>query len=195
MNERKEFGFTRNRCGCEVCSVWCKHTPGYLVPSDLERLTAGVPDVMTWAREHLLASPGLGFFFQGLVVHIPSLIPRYRQDGSCHWLNTDGSCQVWEDSPYGCAYLSQCQQSGAEAFKRTDAGRTARAQAFADNSLYAQIWQMLWEEGYRAEPNLFKKGLRALQAILERRTRKKLNQERKVNRKFKKVARQRKKPK
>ena len=35
---RTEFGFARSICACPACRVFCHYVPGFLVPSDLERL-------------------------------------------------------------------------------------------------------------------------------------------------------------
>src|ERR1700720_4343742 len=55
---RTEFGFQRTTCACELCSFWCRIMPGFLVPSDLQRLCPPDADLMAWAREHLRASKG-----------------------------------------------------------------------------------------------------------------------------------------
>jgi hypothetical protein len=122
--------------------------PGNLVPSDLERLIPPGDDPFRWAEQHLLASPGIQIVTPMFRVSIPSLVPRRQENGHCHWLQ-DGLCTIHEDAPYGCAFLSQCSQSNALAAKITEPGRRARAEAFEQGSLYAQIWQHLWEKGLR----------------------------------------------
>ena len=145
-NEREEFGFKRVACDCRKCSVWCEKVPGYLVPSDLERLIPDGDDPLAWAEENLRASPG--FAIPELNVSIPSLVPRRQQTGHCHWLQ-DGLCTIHERSPYGCAFLSQCKQTDGEAARINTAGRTARLKSFEDGTLYSEIWKHLWEMGLR----------------------------------------------
>jgi hypothetical protein len=43
---RSEFGFHRTKCACELCSFWCRVMPGFLVPSDLQRLCPPGEDLM-----------------------------------------------------------------------------------------------------------------------------------------------------
>ena len=41
---------------------------------------------------------------QTVVYHIPSIVPRQRDDGRCVFLNDQNLCEIHEVSPYGCAY-------------------------------------------------------------------------------------------
>lgn len=106
---RTEFGFHRTKCACELCSFWCRSMPGFLVPSDLQRLCPPGEDLMTWAKEHLWASQGFIVFDTktGDFVQIPSLVPAKQASGHYHWLQPDGRCAVHDDSPFGCAFLDQ----------------------------------------------------------------------------------------
>jgi hypothetical protein len=90
---RKEIGFTRTTCGCKKCQVWCKHQPGFLVPSDLDRLIPQDEDPYQWAEKHLRASPGLRIVVSGLTVSIPSIVPAKQENGHCHWFQ-GGNCLV-----------------------------------------------------------------------------------------------------
>jgi hypothetical protein len=146
--EREEFGFRRTTCACRKCSLWCEHLPGYLAPSDLDRLIPPGDDPFAWAERHLLASPGLQIRTPQFSVSIPSLVPRRQANGHCHWLE-GGRCAVHENSPFGCAFLSQCGQTNAEGERITNAGRRARAEAFAQDGLYARLWRHLWDKGLR----------------------------------------------
>jgi hypothetical protein len=146
---REEFGFKRTSCGCRKCRIWCKLVPGFLVPRDLDRLIPSCDEPLAWAEEHLLASKGFQVVVDGVeVLSIGSLVPRRQANGHCHWYG-DGDCTIHLHSPYGCAFLSQCSQSGQEAAKVAEAGRTARAEAFAQDGLYARIWRHLWANGFR----------------------------------------------
>ncbi len=143
---RTEFGFQRTTCDCELCSFWCRIMPGYLVPSDLERLCPPGADLMRWAREHLRASRGFLLVnrMTGAKMQIPSLVPAKQANGHCHWLQADGRCGVHENSPFGCAFLDQ-HMKDRDADRRNDAGRLARLDDFDANGLYSQVWRMLKE--------------------------------------------------
>jgi len=135
---RNEFGFARTQCGCARCSVFCRFMPGYLIPSDLERLIPPEEDPFTWARSHLRAlmvAPG----------GMPSLVPAQQADGHCHWYQ-DGGCAVWQNSPYGCAFFDQHMNQEAHE-QRNQPGRKVRQEAFEQNTLYAQLWQALTDGG------------------------------------------------
>ena len=68
----------RTVCACEPCTRYCHHLPGYLIPADLERIhqqLAPGEDLESWARWHLLASPGALVLRRGEVLRIPTLVP------------------------------------------------------------------------------------------------------------------------
>ena len=171
---REEAGFKRTTCGCQLCSSFCKVMPGYLVPSDLERLIPKDQDPMAWARTHLRASRGLVMFnmLTGKTVSIPSLVPAKQANGHCHWLTQDGKCSVHSDSPFGCAYFDQ-HMTDAEADRRSHYARLARAQAFDERSLYSEIWHMLKSEGLvgGGEYAQSQKDLKRMRSSVERRKR------------------------
>jgi hypothetical protein len=146
---RTEGGCKRSVCACEVCSCYCKVMPGYLVPSDLERLIPPGVDPLQWARQHLRASQGAKAVDPktGEVLFIiPSLVPAKQALGHCHWLQPDGKCGVHADSPFGCAFFDQ-HMTDEEAERRKQYARMVRAAAFEDDSLYATIWHTLKAEG------------------------------------------------
>jgi len=174
--------------------VWCEHLPGYLVPSDLDRLIPSGEDPMLWAEQNLLASPGLQIKTPQFTLSIPSLVPKRQDNGHCQWLQ-DGECTVHENSPFGCAFLSQCRQTNAQAEKITDAGRAARAEAFEEDGLYAQIWKHLWEKGLRelTSQESRKRAASVVKRIELAEERIHLSEEQKRRRKEKKAARRRKK--
>lgn len=142
---RIELGFARTTCDCKTCSVFCEHMPGFLIPSDLERLIPVGEDPFAWAEEHLRASYGSFVPSGGVVKVTPSLVPAKAVSGHCHWLK-EGRCAVHENAPFGCAFLDQ-HMTDREAEKRSKAGRGARWDDFVDDGLYSRIWQHLAERG------------------------------------------------
>ena len=143
--ERIEFGFSRTSCDCQKCSVFCKHMPGFLVPSDLTRLIPPDADPYQWAEEHLRASFGALVPSSVGMRWIPSLVPAKSINGHCHWLK-DGHCEVHEISPYGCAFLDQ-HMTDREAEQRWEAGREARWDEMVREGLYEKLWVHLSEKG------------------------------------------------
>jgi hypothetical protein len=119
--------------------------PGFLIPSDLERLIPDGVDPFVWSEGHLRASFGSLVPSGGVMKWTPSLVPAKADSGSCHWLK-DGRCTVHENSPFGCAFLDQ-HMTDREAEKRSQAGRDARWDDFVTDGLYSQIWQHLSERG------------------------------------------------
>lgn len=189
MVVREEYGFRRNVCACRKCSLWCEYVPGALVPSDLERLIPSGDDPIRWAEEHLLASPGFRLLNErgGIIVQIPTLVPKRQENGHCHWLQ-NGRCSVHEDSPFGCAFVSQCQQSPEQAESRNIAARLARERAFQDGHLYAQIWHHLWDSGLReltTQENI-ERGVQEVRRINAAQERNKVNAEKKAKKKQRK---------
>lgn len=142
--KRVEFGFPRTSCACRKCSVFCEHMPGFLVPSDLTRLIPPDADPYRWAEEHLRASFGALVPSPEGMRWMPSLVPAKSVNGKCHWLR-NGSCEVHDDAPYGCAFLDQ-HMSDREAEKRGKAGREARRDEMVREGLYEKLWVHLSEK-------------------------------------------------
>ena len=138
VHGRTEFGASRLSCDCDICKAACRYFPGNLLPSDLERLIPEQADPYVWAAEHLLADEG------GL------LKTRLKPDGSCHWFQ-GGKCEVWENSPFGCAFFACLKvQSPEEADRLRTAAKEVVSKALADKtSLYRRLWDYLWNLGRR----------------------------------------------
>lgn len=184
-----EFGFERTTCECELCSFWCKIMPGFLVPSDLQRLCPPGADLMTWARVHLRASQGFRLVnpMTGAMLQIPSLVPAKHADGHCHWLQPDGHCAVHEKSPFGCAYVDQHMKEKVVE-KRNYAGRLARMEDFDNNGPYSRIWRMLMAEGLTGggEHEAAMRELRRIEAKLAKRAENQARKDRRKERKRRK---------
>ena len=194
---REEFGFQRTTCSCRKCSLWCEFVPGALVPSDLDRLIPSGQDPFRWAEQHLLASPGFQIRSPQFTFSIPSLVPRRQENGHCHWL-LNGRCEVHDDSPYGCAFHSQCNQTAAQAAKVAEiryAGLEARGKAFEEDGLYARIWHHLWGMGLQelSTQSSNQRAAEALRSLQVEEQRINLGDDCKKRRKEKKAARRRKK--
>lgn len=151
---RLEFGFCRTQCACPECTRNCQHIPGYLVPADLERMgrcLATAQDPLSWARRHLLASPGAVVMRRGQVFRIPTLVPARRPDGACTFLTAEGQCAIHAVSPFGCAFFD-AHMPHAEADRRSKCGLQAVAEDWAVHGLYAQVWLDLTSDDLVAPP-------------------------------------------
>lgn len=141
---RKEFGFERTVCACGECTINCHFIPGYLIPADLERIAArlGYDDLIEFAVNNLLASPGATVLDGGQVRQIPTLVPARRDDGACLFLDGQDCCSIHGDSPFGCAFFD-VHQTKKEADCRSGYGLAAIDRAWREGHSYAQIWLLL----------------------------------------------------
>jgi hypothetical protein len=127
--------------------------PGSLIPTDLDRLIPPGADPLAWAREHLRTTQGyieMNSQTGAMRGFPPRLVPAARADGSCHWLRSDGSCEVHANAPFGCAFYDDHQdQKTADRLaayakqKRFEEFRKAYA---GEESLYKTLCAALWKE-------------------------------------------------
>lgn len=146
---RTEFGFERACCNCPGCTTYCHYLPGYLVPADLARIAEHHQpgtEVLAWAMTHLLASPGAVVARNGQAFRVPTLVPARRADGACVFLTNEETCSIHAVAPYACAFFDD-HLDGSKADARSLTGLRAVAQAWADESLYAQVWCALHAAG------------------------------------------------
>jgi hypothetical protein len=133
---REQHGFSRTVCACEFCRAPCRHIPGSLDVSDLERLCPPRQDVFAWAEQHLRALTDKP---------VPTLVPARQANGHCHWL-FEGRCAVHDAAPFGCAFFD-VHMSDAEAGRRAEATMEARRKDAAENGLYYRVWLHLQRKG------------------------------------------------
>jgi hypothetical protein len=123
--------------------------PGFLIPTDLDRMIPAGADPFQWAELNLEASPGALVMKNGETFRIPTLVMAAKPDGSCIYF-VQRRCQIWETSPFGCAFFG-CGSPDADRMSRE--GHTAVLLAWRDpSSLYSRIWEHLWVSGHHAEP-------------------------------------------
>ena len=160
---RIEFGFARTVCACAECVRNCLHMPGYLVPADLVRIQqhlAADKDLLLWARDSLLASPGAVVAQQGRAFRIPTLVPAQRPGSGCLFLTAEQRCRIHAVAPFGCAFFD-VHQAAEEADRRSIRGLQAVLQAWQRCDLYAQVWVALHEAGLVAPaPEVARRRLR-----------------------------------
>ena len=146
---RVEFGFERTVCACEQCTNYCRHVPGYLVPSDLDRLRdycGGADAFDSWAAQHLLASPGALVMRKGALGRIPTLVPARRDNGACIFLSADSSCSIHPIAPFGCAFFDSHQEDDA-ADRRSSRGLRAILEDWQSAGPYSALWLALHAAG------------------------------------------------
>jgi hypothetical protein len=95
VDKRTEFEFKRIECACSACLRKCYGLPGYLIPADLSRIAdyLGEDDIVRFALDNLLASPGALVVAHGEIFAIPTIVPARRLDGACRFL----MCLVGKD--------------------------------------------------------------------------------------------------
>ena len=143
---RTEFGVPRSECGCEGCRTNCMFMPGFLIPSDLQRMIPNHVEPLAWAETNLLASPGALVQRDGERFRIPTLVPAVKPDGSCIHLNGCGACSIHAVSPFGCAFFS-CTQ---DVPNMSAAGLWSIYTAPPEH-LYHRLWRHLDNFGKRQE--------------------------------------------
>jgi hypothetical protein len=132
--------------------------PGYLVPSDIERMASalGAIDAREWALRSLLASPGAVIAMtnrttgETVRASVPTLVPARAASGHCVWFDAEyGRCGIHAAAPFGCAFFD-CSMSRQEGDKRSLAGLRAIVEDRQANGLYSQIWDELDRVGRKA---------------------------------------------
>ena len=141
---RTELGFERTVCACSECAINCRFIPGYLIPADLERIAGhlGCENLIEFALENLLASPGATVLERAQVRQIPTLVPARRSDGACKFLDTNNRCTIHEVSPFGCAFFD-AHQSKAESDYRSGSGLVQIDRAWREDRPYSRLWLLL----------------------------------------------------
>jgi hypothetical protein len=138
---REQHGFQRTTCDCDYCRAPCRHLPGSLDVSDLERLCPPDQDLFVWAEQHLRPLPDKPFL---------TLVPARQPNGHCHW-HFDGKCAVHDAAPFGCAFFDP-HMTEEEAERRTAATIQAREEDRAKKGLYYQVWHHLLRKGLVGQP-------------------------------------------
>lgn len=150
---RIEFGVERTSCGCEKCKAPCRVIPGYLLPSDLERLMGDDP--YQWAETHLRASPGALVSKDGESFRIPTLVPATVDGGACAYLFA-GLCSVHSKAPFGCAFFNACETDPVVIDEQLQLSKRGLSLVYetwqARDNLYCDIWIHLNGKGLVAEP-------------------------------------------
>jgi hypothetical protein len=124
------------------------YIPGFLIPSDLGRMIPAGADPLLWAESSLLASPGALVMKDGQTFRIPTLVPATKEDGSCiHYRQR--SCQIWENSPFGCAFFG-CGAVDEDRLSHEGLAAILRAWRGPEPPLYVMLWTHLWDAGRRA---------------------------------------------
>lgn len=149
---RIEFGHVRTSCSCEDCTTNCRHMPGYLIPSDLEKLQIELKmeDLTKWAEKNLRASPGALVAKNGNQFRIPTLVPARRENGWCKFLSDDGLCRIHSVSPFGCAFFD-AHMDMATANGISMHGLSAVYEDHLVSGRYSQIWNHLNNLDLKAE--------------------------------------------
>jgi Fe-S-cluster containining protein len=146
-DERTEFGFKRIECACSECLRNCYALPGYLIPADLRRIAdyLGEEDIVRFALENLLASPGALVVANGEIFAIPTIVPARRPDGACRFLKND-LCSIHAVNPFGCAFFSS-EQTKEQSDAISARGLMEIMKSWRQGDLYARLWARLYEAG------------------------------------------------
>lgn len=98
--------FARSICACDADRAFCKRQPAHLIPSDIDRIAARLPDVNP--AEYLCASKGAVIMdvVTTTLIRIPTITPASDDTGRCVFLTADERCAIHDVAPFGCAYFS-----------------------------------------------------------------------------------------
>lgn len=147
LGEKTKLCDARTECACKECVRNCYFIPGYLVPSDIQTIADHLneTDIVRFALDNLLASPGATIIANGELFQIPTLVPARRQDGACRFLKDD-RCTIHAVSPYACRLFDH-RQTKEQADAISMRGLMEIAKAWRDGDFYARLWLMLHEVG------------------------------------------------
>lgn len=151
---RTEFGFERPSCNCADCRKPCTYIPGFLLPSDLERMIPFGADPFIWAESNLRASPGALASKNGQTFRISTLVPASNPDHSCIHYSALGGCAIHSIAPFGCAFFTpHLPTTTPDEHRLADRGLFTVLLAIADpDSLYSQLWDHLYLKGLTTRP-------------------------------------------
>ncbi len=92
--------FQRTTCACVECVGCCKRQPGYLIPSDIEKIRAAINRPL---EEVLVDSPGSLVMNtdKGIITRIRTIVPK-MQKGRCVFLDKNDRCSIHAVAPAGC---------------------------------------------------------------------------------------------
>jgi|WetSurMetagenome_2_1015567.scaffolds.fasta_scaffold16488_8 hypothetical protein len=158
---RTFIGYKRTYCDCPECALNCQYIPGYLLPTDLPRISAfhGVTfnPLLDWQLQdtpfpqfilaNVLASPGALVLKGGRPCRIPTLVPARSDNGWCKFF--DGRlCTIHSVAPFGCAFFDAHQDSRVSS-AISGFGLTIIARLWEEEprSLYCQVWNDLYRRG------------------------------------------------
>ena len=130
----------RTYCDCDQCKVPCHHQPGYLVPSDVDRIAKNlgttreffVKTTLRAVNTHVTVDDGEEF-------DIPLLTPVLARDGGCILFDKDkGQCLVHQVAPYGCRCFNACSPQDDDHERNADAFA-----AIMEDPKYLEDWSTL----------------------------------------------------
>lgn len=158
--------YERNYCDCRKCTLACRHMPGSLAPGDLEKIAqyCGRPAAtVSFVEEHFVASEGP---IIRLMVpdpdgpprledhHVPTIVPRQEEDGSCVFLDEEGHCMIHPVAPFGCRTFKVCDPPS----EKDDEKSKAMLRQIVNQPAYLRAWKYLAERGLLAKPLLERRG-------------------------------------
>jgi hypothetical protein len=151
---RSFLGIPRTVCSCDRCAVNCRFIPGYLLPEDLTGIARflGHSDIMTFAMENLLASPGALVSKGGRIQRIRTIVPARSESGWCKFF--DGRlCTIHPVAPFGCAFFDSHQDPGlSHVLSALGLTYIASQWGIKGGYFYGEVWLHLHSAGLHASP-------------------------------------------
>jgi Fe-S-cluster containining protein len=139
---RSELGMIRGPdCQCLNCSKTCRSDPGFLIPSDIERMWKLVAPNLTllqFAKAFLEAGKaGTVMDENAMFIKTQTLRPKKMAGGACIFFHA-GRCAIHDQSPYGC-WAFDCKMSAMIIDERTKEGFAAIFEDLKREGIYFNV--------------------------------------------------------
>jgi hypothetical protein len=163
---RTEFGYERTSSASINDVLNCVFLPGYIIPADLKRMSGkeNEEEIIAWAQDNLLASPGATLLVDGEIVKVPTLVPARNEKGNCKFFTKDQHCCIHENAPFGCAFFS-AQMTENDANDISMKGLMSVVEDWSYGRIYSKVWKALYDAGKVSPPPAESRKLLKLFAI------------------------------
>lgn len=153
LGETVKLGYGRRHCTCRQCQHMCRGESfmrPFLIPSDLDRMTARAPDPLAWAEENL--HPGtVGVSrkksapFDVKVLFVKTADPGGYGRCKLAGIGVQTRCLDHINCPFVCSHINECEHGVASLYgtRLSDACLAVVAEWLEPSSRYVGIYNWL----------------------------------------------------